>query len=175
MDSKRLACLKALTTHLKTEVTPANGYLHDLSNAVFRGRNRFTDADPDVMVSILESPNPDRFPRAAGSSDDGIAEQSDNWTLLIQGWAPDDPVNPTDPAYELMADTKKALTKIVARSTESGDPLRPDVYMLGGLIVGLKCEPGTVRPPDEQSSKAYFWMRVILQFVEKLSDPFAHS
>jgi hypothetical protein len=40
------------------------------------------------------------------------------------------------------------------------------------LIVSLKCEPGTVRPSDEQSSEAFFWMRVILEFVENMIDPY---
>ena len=41
MDSKRLRTLKALTAHLEAEVTPANGYQHDLTKAVFRGRALF--------------------------------------------------------------------------------------------------------------------------------------
>lgn len=172
-ESKRLAALKALTAHLETEITVANGYLHTLTGAVFRGRAKFDDDDPLPMVSVMESPNPDRFPNRAGEHD-SAGKQRDNWTLLVQGWALDDKKNPTDPAYELMADVKKALAKLVDVDNESGIPKHAS-YRLGGLIVDMQFEPGTVRPPDETSSKAFFWMRVILKFVEKVNDPFDHS
>lgn len=173
-DSKRLAALKALTAHLQSEITPANGYLHDLSGEgrVVRGRLRFGADAPLPMVSIVESPNPDRFPLRVGDNDGSTGKQRDNWTLLVQGWALDDADNPTDPAYELMADVKKALAKLVYQ-----DPMTDATYpnfRLGGLIVGLEWEPGTVRPPDEQSEKAFFWMRVVLKFVENTNDPFDH-
>ena len=172
-DSKRLAAIKALTAHLASEITVARGYLHTLTNAVFRGRAKFDDTDPLPMVSILESPNPDRFPNRAGEQS-GNGKQKDNWTLLIQGWAKDDKENPTDPAYELMADVKKALAKLVAIEPMSGNPVHAN-YRLGGLILELEYEPGTVRPPDEQSTKAYFWMRVIVKFVENINDPYDHT
>jgi hypothetical protein len=172
-DSKRLAALKALTAHLENEITVANGYGHELTNAVFRGRAKFDDADPLPMISILESPNPDRFPNRAGEQS-GNGKQKDNWTLLVQGWVKDDKLNPTDPGYELMADVKKALAKLIALHPVSGEP-QHDNYLLGGLIVGLEYESGTVRPPDELSSKAFFWMRVIVKFVENINDPFDHS
>lgn len=168
---KRLATLRALTEHLETTVSVANGYTHDLAGKVFRGRARFDTADPIPMVSILESPNPDRFPNRAGEHDHiGGVKQRDNWTILVQGWVTDDKLNPTDPAYPLMADVKKALMLLV-KHDQHGEPVSPS-YRLGGLINGLELEPGTVRPPDEQSDKAYFWMRVILKFVENVSDPF---
>lgn len=172
-DSKRLAAIKALTAHLESEVTVVNGYLHTLTGAVFRGRAKFDDTDPLPSVSILESPNPDRFPNRAGEQS-GNGKQRDNWTLLIQGWVKDDKQNPTDPAYELMADVKKALAKVIATDPVSGNPVHAN-YRLGGLILELEYESGTVRPPDEQSTKAYFWMRVIVKFVENINDPFDHG
>lgn len=178
-DSKRLACLKTLTAFLQGEIYEANGYKHDLRTEngvlrVVRGRMKFDEDDPVPMVSILESPNPDRFPNRAGSEDGGNAEQKEKWTIYLQGWVTDDADNPTDPAYELMADVKKALAKIYAISDETGNPKFPLVYMLGGLIAGLQYEGGTVRPPDAevQSSRAFFWMRVILEFTENLNDPY---
>ena len=175
-DSKRLATLKALTDLLVTEIRPENGYNHNLDGAVFRGRMWFDEDDPLPMVSILESPNPDRFPRRAGESDGDRVVQRDEWTLLVQGWAQDDKENPTDPAYELMADVKKALALLNKRtSPEFGDFGAHPNFRLGGLIIGLEYEAGTVRPPDEQSSKAFFWMRVILKFVENVDDPYDHG
>jgi hypothetical protein len=169
-ESKRLATLIALTTHLEEEVSLVNDYKHDLAGAVFRGRMKYDDADPLPSVSILESPNPDRFPNRAGEEDAEEIDQRDNWTLLIQGWVMDDEDHPTDPAYELMADVKKALAALI-RTNRNGDGAHPN-YLLGGLILGLAYESGTVRPPDELSAKAYFWMRVILKFSENVFDPY---
>jgi hypothetical protein len=173
-DSKRLAALKELSSYLETEITPANGYLHDLTDAVFRGRYKFDDDDPLPSISILESPNPDRFPNRAGAEDWVEVEQKDNWTLHMQGWVDDDKRNPTDPAHQLMADVRKALAKLIKERPEQGTPEYPDVYLLGGLILGLELEPGVVRPPDQNSAKAFFWMRVILKFTENINDPFDH-
>jgi len=177
IDSKRLATLKALTVHFETEVSIANGYQHDLAGKVFRGRVRFNTQNDDrfsvPMLSILEDPNPDRFPqRAGGDTDYGL--QKDQWVLLVQGWSEDDKINPTDPAHALMADVKKALAKLVQDSHPVTGALQHPSYMLGGLISGMTMEPGTVRPPTEQASEdAFFWLRIALQFVEQPNDPYA--
>lgn len=174
-DPKRLRTLMALTEHLRTEVTLANGYQHDLSGAVFRGKLLFDESDPLPSVSLLESPDPDRAPVLAGYHDRVDAPQSnEEWMLLLQGWAVDDKVNPTDPAYRLMADVRKALAKILQGDDPmSGRQAHPS-YMLGGLIEGMTMEPGVARPPQEGvSSRAFFWMRVKLKFVEDQNDPYA--
>lgn len=173
-DDKRLATLKALTTYLETEITVANGYQHDLTNAVFRGRMFYSVSDPIPSISILENLNPDRFPRRAGGDDNASApDAAESWILLLQGWTADDKTNPTDTAYPLMADVKKALAKLLkGKHPVTGLGADPN-YMLGGLIHGLKVEPGTVRPPDEISAKAYFYIRLILGFNEKLADPYS--
>lgn len=172
-DSKRLAALKALTNHIETEITVTNGYQHTLTGAVYRGRSTFDDDDPLPCVSVLENLNPDRFPREAGGDDNVRAPvQLDQWILLVQGWVVDDKKNPADPAHLLLADVKKALAKL----KRGGHPLTGEGqhanYLLGGLIVGITVEPGIVRPPDQTSAKAYFWMRVILKFVEDINDPY---
>lgn len=173
MDSKRLATLKALTEHLSLEVAVANDYLHDLAGAVFRGRMYFDKDDPMPCVSILDNINSDRFPVRAGDEDSGDGEAKSNWVLLLNGWAEDDKNNPTDPAEQLMADVKKALAKIgYEPHPMDADQSKHANYMLGGLIAGIEFEPGTVRPPDENSAFAYFWMRVILKFTENVRDPF---
>lgn len=170
-DSRRLEVLKRLTAHLESEISVSNGYKHNLAGGVARGRMWFDTSDPLPMVSILESPNPDRFPNRAGEQDNTHVSQRDNWTILVQGWSADDKQNPTDPSYELMADVKKALALLTHVSPDHGIPTHPN-YLLGGLIADMQYEPGTVRPPDEQSSKAFFWMRVILKFVENVNDPY---
>lgn len=172
-ESKRLATLIALTTFLKNEVSVANGYKHDLAGKVFRGRMFYTNDDPVPMVSILENIDPDRYPRRAGGDFEAKITAED-WVLLIQGWAKDDKENPTDPAYELMADVRKALAKLEKRSRPDEVQVENPNYRLGGLIVGMTMEPGIARPPVEQvSSRAFFWMRIAFKFVENPNDPYA--
>ena len=162
-DSKRLTILKALTEHLRG-ITVANGYQHDLANAVYRGRLSFSEETPLPCINILEPLNPDREPRVT----DGGLLQKEDWVLLIQGWVDDDEVNPTDPAHLLMADVKKRLSLLMVEPYRNPNP----AYMLGSKVAGVFIEPGTVRPPEENSARAYFYLRVVLQVVEHLDDPY---
>jgi hypothetical protein len=173
MDSKRLAVLKALTTHLETEVAIANGYQYDLAGHVFRGRLYFAAEESVPQISIIEALNPDRDPRRAGH-DDGVQppQHNENWVLLVQGWDKDDKLNPTDPAHGLMADVKKALAKLVTGPNPMTGLGGHAAYRLGGLINGLELEPGTVRPPEEISSRAFFYIRVIVNLADKIADPY---
>lgn len=175
MDSKRLATLKALTSHLRGDVTLDNGYEFDLQNGVYRGRDLFDADDALPCVSILDNVNSDRFPVRAGNNDGGVGYDKSRWTILINGWVDDDHENPTDPAEQLMATVKQSLAKIISEPHPMAAGTRHANYMLGGLIAGMEIEPGTVRPPDQISAKAYFWMRVILSFVEDVSNPFDHG
>lgn len=163
-DPKRLVILKQITTLLEG-ITPANGYQHDLTGRVHRGRTSFAAETEIPCVNILEPLNPDRDPVVT----DGGALQSEQWVLLIQGWANDDEDHPTDPAHLLMADVKKRLA-VMAKDTY---PTHNPLYMLGGNIAGLYIEPGTVRPPDESSARAYFYLRLVLKITEQLDDPYA--
>lgn len=172
-DPKRLLLLKALTDFLQGEVSEANGYQHNLKDAVFRGRFFFSKDDPVPMVSILENPDPDRYPPQAGRNGTQATQAHEGWTLLIQGWAKDDKENPSDPSYRLMADVQKAL----ARLSDGGDPANlrpaPKHYLLGGLVTYVRPEPGVVRPPIEQQSELMcFWMRCEFGFVEDPEDPY---
>lgn len=172
-DSKRLAALKALTAYLETEVSVDNGYQHNLAGAVFRGRLRYGADDPDTMVAILEAPDADRNHRTAGM-DDGARYSSEQWLLLIQGWTPDDKRNPTDPAYNLMADVKKAIAKLNVDGLDpaTGAGVENPNFRLGGLIGNIVLEPGVVRPPDELSAQSFFWLRANISFQENVNDPY---
>lgn len=162
-DPTRLRILKALTTCLE-EITPANGYAHDLSGKVFRGRDMFGDSDPLPMISILEAieeeeqvPSPAASPMSTGP-----------WTLQIQGFIEDDMHNPSDPAHFLMADVKKRLIQERIRDRQY------DIFGMGKTVTELRLSRGVVRPPgDAVSDKAYFWLRMTLTVVENLNDPFA--
>lgn len=165
----RLRVLKRLTEELQ-KITPANGYNADLSGAVFRGRDVFDRNDPVPMVSILESIlEKDQLQAPPGGS-----TKAGPWELLIQGWAEDDHENPTDPAYFLLADVQKRLVEI-SRMQFVDYPVRRgcDILQMEGIITGLKFSRGVVRPADEVSSKAYFWLKVELDLVENLLEPYA--
>lgn len=165
-DCKRLEILKALTEHLRT-ITPANGYQHDLSatNRVIRGRKFIASTEPLPLVSILENLNPDRLPSPVGNSGVGKRVKFD-MNVLVQGWAEDDKANPTDAAYNLMADVRKAIAQIGDHDN------KPAAHLLGGLVEEVRMEAGTVRPPEQSSDLAFFWMHVILVVSEYTADPY---
>jgi hypothetical protein len=161
--SRRLAVLKQICAYVGTEVSTTNGYSIDLTGprAVARGRFYFGKDDVLPMLSVLENPRADRTPDDAGWSHE---QQKDDWVLLLMGWVPDDFENPTDPAHEAMVDVRTALGQFRIAFYEKqlgGTPV-------DGALVDIELEPGVVRPPDELSSKAYFWMRVILTISEDI-------
>lgn len=159
-DTKRLAIAKALTSLLENEVSIANGYQHDLAGKVHRGRLTWGIREALPRVMLMETLNPDREPIRAGWQ----PTQKDSLILLVQGHAEDDMEHPTDPAHILMGDVKKALS-LIGRTTS-------EHFRLGGLVADFNMEPGIVRPPDELSSVAYFFLRVRLEVVEHLADPY---
>ena len=161
-DPKRLVVLKALCAHIEAQVRVSNGFQHDLQGRVFRGRSVFGQDDPLPMVSVLEAPRPDQDLVTAKNG-----MQLDDWPLYFQGWAQDDPSNPTDPAYRLAADVKQALAMLIDRRPESAP-----YYLLGDLVLDLTISPGTVRPPDQVSSWAYFYLPVTVKLKESLTDPY---
>ena len=161
-DPKRLVILKALCAHIEAQVRVSNGFQHDLQGRVFRGRSVFGQDDPLPMVSVLEAPRPDQDLVTAKNG-----MQLDDWPLYFQGWAQDDPSNPTDPAYRLAADVKQALAMLIDRRPESAP-----YYLLGDLVLDLTISPGTVRPPDQVSSWAYFYLPVTVKLKESLTDPY---
>ncbi len=181
-DSKRLRTLKLLSQWIVQEVTIANGYKHDIAELI-RGQGYITDATPLPCVSILEAPLPDRGRLVGGGNDNsGNAKANERWVLLVQGWVEEDPRYPTDAAYELMADVKKAIAKLFTQQAlddgltikmEGEPPLR--AYYLAGLVNDIEIEPGTVRPVEHPNEKAFFWMRVILKFTERVNDPYAYT
>lgn len=161
-DPFRLKVLKALTTCLEG-ITPANGYNHDLTGKVKRGRDIFGEDDPIPLVCILEAVEekpqvlpPQQSPHSSGP-----------WELQIQGFVEDDFDNPTDPAHRLMAEVKKRLVEERVRDRQA------NIFGMSGRVTELRISHGVVRPADEISGKAYFWLRMTLGLVENLSDPYA--
>ena len=169
-DPFRLRVLKALTVALQ-EIRPANGYVNDLQTKVFRGRLIYGDDDPMPMVSILEPP----VPIDPVVNDGGTI--AGDWDLLIQGFVKDDHKNPTDPAYVLLADVMKRLGIEQDRRDSGGRTL--NILGLGGgkglgnEIIKMTIGHGIVRPADDISANAYFWLTLTLNTAEDLKNPFA--
>lgn len=167
--SKRLEVLKALTAHIENTVSIDNGFKHNLSKKVFRGRDRFGNdyASKRPFVSILE----------AKASDYGLPANEeetvrlDEWILLVQGWAVDDMLNPTDPAYDLVADVERCLAMLIAKD-EQGQPLYPGIYRLGGKIAKLTLAQPVVRPAEDGlSDSAFFYLPIRIGLKVDIRQP----
>ena len=173
----KLLVMRAVTSAIK-EVTPNAGYGVDLSDfnpgdgvpmeRLFRGRPWFGDNDPMPMVSVLEGVNP---------ADEVVEPPVDwtsgeyDWQLLVQGFVKDDKKHPTDPAYYLMRDVRRrlALEKKRLKPGRQGtvDPFGSSTFSPPGCgIKNITIGPGVVRPADDVSAKAYFWLTLTLRIVE---------
>lgn len=165
-DPKQLAVLKALTTQLQM-VTPGNGYDFDFTDKVFRGRTLFGSETIVPFVSILEDPRPGQ----ADSVGDTQYIRKPTWRLLVQGWAQDDPDNPLDPAYRMKASAEQVLARLVQKD-RSGRPVFPDEYLLGKRAISIAIGPGVCRPGTDVSTVAFFYLPVVIEYGEDLSQPF---
>jgi hypothetical protein len=167
----RLRILKALTAAL-LEITIENGYRHDLgpseqwpNGRVFRGRVVFGAKDPLPMVAILETPlQPEDLPPPPDSE-----LFRGDWDLTIQGYVEDDLENPTDPAHYLAADVIRRLAVEKKKNTDF------NLFGMGDDIINLRIGVPVVRPPDELSAKAYFWLPVALELTENLEKPYGEK
>lgn len=163
-DPFRLRVLKGLTTALEG-IMIANGFKHDLAGKVFRGRNIFGADDPLPMLSILETPLPIE---AVEPPQFGTTFFNPTWDLLIQGFVDDDKDNPTDPAHVLVADVMQRLGQERKRENRKGI----DIFGLGNKVDGLSIASPVVRPADELSAYAQFWLRITLKIVEDVETPY---
>lgn len=157
----RLKVLRALSSSLE-EINPINGYEHDMRGAVKRGRLTFGPKDPLPMISILEAPIPLEVSRTRGDN----VSSAGPWELLIQGFVKDDFDHPSDPAHHLMAEVKAHLVK--EKQRERGH----NALSMQGRIADMYIGQGSVRPPDEVSNKAFFWLTLTLHIGEYLDDPY---
>ena len=166
-DPLRLTIHKRLTTLFETiTYTDFDSTDFAMTGRVFRGRGIFGDETPVPAISILESPLPNEStpPPVSGTTAKTI------WELVIQGFVRDDRLNPTEPAHLLLAEVKRVLAE--ERMKMDWDVPADGILGLGRNVLALYIEPGVVRPADELSSKAYFWLTLRLEIVEDLADPY---
>lgn len=167
----RLQIMRAITDALK-EINPDNGYEFDLRDdehgapRVVRGRLHYGDNDPLPLVSIVEPPlSPDPMPTQRQTAN--LARVTD-WDLIVQGWAQDDPNNPTDIAYQMEAEVRRrlALSRVVSTSGEA--------TILGfseGVILNMAIGSPVVRPNEHISEQAVFYLVLTLQIAEDMGAP----
>ena len=161
-DPFRLRVHKALTECLEG-ITPANGYTHDMDGRVARGRVVFGEEAELPFIAILEPPLPIEQNNYRGER--GIS--TGEWDLMIQGFVKDDRKHPTDPAHLLMAEVKKRL------ALEKRDGAKEqNILGFQNKIRQLAIGPGVVRPADQVSDTAYFYLGITLTVAENLEDPY---
>lgn len=167
-DTKQLTILKRLTALLE-RINPVDDPTaeFDLRGRVFRGRTIFGDEEAPPFVSILESLRPDPTPAIAGYDK---LFRSEQWELLIQGWAATDPANPVDALYELKGALEKQLSRVQATN-----PVPSSDYRLGNnLIIGIRIGPGVVRALTPQTgSREALYLPVLIEYMSNVSDPWA--
>lgn len=166
----RLHVLQRLATLLEGVTAPdQNGAPYNLVGKVYRGRTEFGDETALPAISILEAPSPD-IGKFAGSNQ----ALNENWLLLIQGWAVNDPLNPCDPAYWLAAAVQQRLALVNAeRADGSSRPLDKDWYLLGGLLTKCEVGPSVVRPLEAKtSSRAFFYQPIRVGLAQLVIAPY---
>ena len=159
----------ALTDALR-EITPANGYQHDVSHAVFRGMAVLPSRVNPPILSLIEPPVEPEGPRRPETT----TEDHSTFPLILQGIVKDGHEHPTDPAYRLLADAHLRLARVRRDALR-----RSDGSFLGlARVTGLDVGRGVVSPPDtgpnpQVSGAAYFWLPLGLTIAEDHLDPFA--
>lgn len=180
-DPFRLRVQKAIGSSLELNVSGTE-FNYTLADHVFRGRALFGPSDGTYLVSILEPPVP---PEEIVKPPE-VVKGPVLWNLLIQGFLPDDPANPSDQGHVLMADVKKRFAmekkRFVDGAIEQSERFR-NPFGLGMMRDGVPAAnyiqeisfigTGIVRPPDDGvSDKAYFWLPLTLKLVEDIENPF---
>lgn len=169
MKPFRLILQETLTEVFKT-IKVANGYETDLAdNAIFRGRVKFGQDDPIPSLTMFEPPVNEDVPFFAGRNTTTGKERLTNYSLIVQGFIKDGDPHPTDPAYVFSADVTKALA--TARSRTGPNKRSPDPFGHGEIINKVTIFPPIVRPSDDISASAYFWMLVTFELAEDMTDP----
>lgn len=166
----RLQILERLTDLLHT-VTPANGYQNDLSDddCVARGRLVIGENEPVPMLALNEPPLAIEQIKAAPQNPNA----SGDWDILIQGWTEPGELHHTDKAYVLAAEVRKALALEKKKPTgRPGSGHSTDFLGFGSKIEDMRVGAPVVRPPDETSAKACFYLILTLKIVEDMTKPF---
>lgn len=179
----RLQIVRALTdvikqvnpTNLIVSSDPSTRYEFDLRDdfsttparpRVTRGRLHIGEDEPLPMVTIIEAPMPVE-PVSTQRQPDNTAFVG-QWDLIIQGWAKDDPWNPSDVGYQLMQEVRAAIAKEKKRG-RNGDTmiLGFDNMKIQNMTLGAP----VVRPNEYISEQAVFYFVVTFTICEDTASP----
>ena len=169
--SKKRRMLQVLTSHL-AGITPDNGYDHDLDGKVFLGRPIFGNEQEVPFLSLLEAPRPN--PVIPAGESDGKVRRSVVWDLALQGFVRDNKLDPTAPAYDLLAEVELRLSEIISEAGEGRQGGKhPAIFRLANLANDVQIGQGIVRPPAEKvSPTAFLYIPLTIKFTSDLSKPF---
>lgn len=161
-DSKRLSILKNLTTLLEG-ITPANGFVLDLSNQVYRGKFNFgTEIAQTDLISIVEAPEQLEPDHVTDSRERKVVLKLQLWGVTA---TQSSSKHPADDAYVILADAIK-------RMSELNNPQSPDYFMGALLVEPMKMDTGVVRAPEEGICRSPFFVaNISLVYVENLMAP----
>lgn len=134
------------------------------------GKSIVTSRDVEDTLSILEAPRPII---GAPAGENGV-KRNETWTLLVQGWPKDNPLEPSAPAYWMKAAVEQQLSLVIAE-LPNGVQRKDTVYMLGGDISALTIGQGVVRPPSEDAASrlAMFYLPLIIEINVDVRNPHA--
>ena len=170
----RLEILRAITAALK-EINPDNGYEFDLRDEetyegprtrVVRGRLTIGDDEPLPMLSILEPPMAIEAISTKRQPDN--TKRAGEWDLIIQGWAKDDPYNPTDVAYQFEAEVRRRLS-LEKKRGRPGRSEGHNFFGLGTKIYNMSIGTPVVRPNEHISEQAVFYLVLTLEIAEDMA------
>jgi hypothetical protein len=163
---KRLSNLLGTTnyTHIDSQDRTQNK-VTPMAGRVYRGRGIFGNETDTPFISILEAP----IPAETNMAPRGGSDVTGDWELVVQGFVQDDKYNPTDPAHPLLAQVKKVLA--LERRKQDWDDPSEGILGLGQTVDNLYIGSGVVRPADELSATAYFWLTLTVTMIEDLTDP----
>lgn len=169
----KLQVLQYLTNHLQG-ITVESGFQHNLSEAVFRGKDLFGPNDKGDIVSILEAKATDYGKFA----DENNVVRKDDWIILVQGWVDDnvrgrgpDSKHQTDAVYSLLGDVEQRLSQLVATDSK-GVPVYKGIYRMGGLVTDMRLSSSVVRPAEQNvSAKAFFYLPIRIGLAYSICNP----
>lgn len=163
----RLAVKEKLATVLSgVEFTYRDEAAPRKVDGVYRGRLLFgSEVENQTIIIINEVP----IPLETYDIPSGGKVSLSPWNLIIQGWTPEDGLNPTDPADYFLAAVKKALN--AEEQKRHGRQAVGGILDMKGLVDKIHLGAGVCRPADEFSDIAYFYLELTLFIVEDMANP----
>lgn len=150
-------------------ITPANGYVFDLSSSVYVGEVKFGDEAKPPFIAILEPPIVLHKQKYVYN----CQQQEYSIDLIVQGFVEKNVTNQFDGTamgYALLAEVRKAIATEVR---DKGLNLtQRNIFGAGRNLVEVKMDHGIVRPADEMSTLSYFWMTMTLDIFEDAINPY---